>query len=311
MRLGIRKVVRKRIKYKLIYYFVTSIISIANLIPRKQWLYICGLIGNVFCLLAPKLRKQTEANLLIAYKNEKSLPEIKQLSRQVFIMLGKSGGFALRNIRGSGSEFQALSVTHGQQYGEEAFKSGRGVIFLTAHLGPFECIAHELSLRGYRPFIVGTPLRDPLLNGILVQNRTKFGAVCVERGKETHRIMKNIMTGGTMAILIDQDTRVKSVFVNFFGKPCSTPVGATVLALKTGAAVIPVFAHLNKWGNLEINYYPEVEMKRTGDEEKDIVTNTQTMTTIIENEIRKFPEQWVWMHRRWKTGEGALTGQRG
>lgn len=238
---------------------------------------------------------------MIAYDGEKTSSEIKALTRRVFTMLGKNTGLVLRNFTCSTSNFYAQSVTRGEEYAEEAFNRGRGVIFLTAHLGPFECIAHELSLRGYHPYIVGTSLKDPTLNKLLTGNRTKFGAVTIERGKETFRIMKNITTGGTMAILIDQDTRVKSVFVDFFGRPCATPVGATVLALKTGAAVIPVFAHLNDDGTQEIDYYPEVEMKRTGNEETDVVVNTQTLTTIIENEIRKFPEQWVWMHQRWKT----------
>jgi KDO2-lipid IV(A) lauroyltransferase len=233
----------------------------------------------------------------------KTTSEIKDLAQKVLIMLGKNAGSVLRNFTSSTSNFYAQSITRGEEYAEEAFKRGRGVIFLTAHLGPFECIAHELSLRGYHPFIVGTSLKDPNLNKLLIGNRTRFGAVAIERGKETLRVMKNITAGGTMAILIDQDTRVKSVFVDFFGKPCATPVGATVLALKTGAAIIPVFAHLNDDGTQEIDYYPEVEMKRTGDEETDVVTNTQTLTTIIENEIRKFPEQWVWMHKRWKTNK--------
>ena len=104
-----------------------------------------------------------------------------------------------------------------------------------------------------------------------------------------------------MAILIDQDTSVKSVFVNFFGKPCSTPIGAALIARKTRAAVVPVFSHLNKRGQHEIEYYRELTLQRTGNETEDITVNTQKLTTTIENEIRKFPEQWVWMHRRWKT----------
>jgi KDO2-lipid IV(A) lauroyltransferase len=291
---------RKRIKYKLLYYVVIGFIGIANLMPRKLWVSLCGSLGSLTGLLSRKLRMQIETHLSFAY-DEMKPDEIRAMTRKVFVMLGKNAGLVLREFTNSTADYYAQSVSHGEQHAEKAFKTGRGVIFLTAHLGPYECLAHELSLKGYRPFIVGTPLKDPLLNSLLMQNRTRFGAVAIDRGKDMYRIMKNITSGGTMAILIDQDTSVKSVFVDFFGKPCSTPVGATVLALKTGAAVVPVFAHLNENGTMAINYYPEVEITKTGDEEKDIVTNTQKLTTIIENEIRKFPDQWVWMHRRWKT----------
>lgn len=306
MRLNTKQI-RRKVKYKLLYGFVTAVIYTANVLPHKVWLLFCEALGKLLFRITPKLREQIKHHLSMAFANEKTPDQIKALTHDVFVMLAKNAGVVLRDFKNSASGFKQQSITYGVEHAEKAFYSGRGVIFLTAHLGPFESIAHDLSLRGYHPYIVGTPLKDPELNKLLTKNRSKFGAVAIERGKETYRIMKNISTGGTMAILIDQDTSVKSVFVNFFGRSCSTPIGATVMALKTGAAIIPVFAHLNKHGMKEITYYPEVEMKRTGNESEDILVNTQTLTTIIENEIRKYPEQWVWMHRRWKTKPKAET----
>ena len=216
-------------------------------------------------------------------------------------MLVKNAGVVLRQFLIPRERFYQQTIVHGANHAKEAFSSGRGVIFLTAHLGPFECLAHELAIRGYNPYIIGTPLKDRMLNELVNANRAKFGGVVIERGKETYRVMKNLMAGGTMAILIDQDTSVKSVFVDFFGTPCSTPAGAVMIAMKTGAAVIPVFSHLNTKGQHEVDYYKEVKLQTTGNESNDIQTNTQTLTTIIEKQIRKYPDQWVWMHRRWKT----------
>ncbi len=295
------KAARKRIKYKLLKNFVVVLLHTASWTPRKVWLALCGSLGQVAWALFGSQRALTEEHLTLAYGSEKSAGEIRKLARQVFRGLGRNAGWVLRNARSSRERFEKESIRHGEHYADEAFKSGRGVIFLTAHLGPFECLAHEFALRGYQPFIVGTRLKDPVLNDMLTASREKFGAVSIERGKETYRTMKHLRSGGSMAILIDQDTVVKSVFVDFFGKSCATPVGATLIALKTGAAVIPVFSHLNSDGFLEINYYPEVRLERTGNEEEDLVVNTQILTTIIENEIRKHPEQWVWLHKRWKT----------
>jgi Kdo2-lipid IVA lauroyltransferase/acyltransferase len=116
--------------------------------------------------------------------------------------------------------------------------------------------------------------------------------------------MKNLKSGGCMIILIDQDTKVKSRFVNFFGMPCATPIGAAVIAMKTGAAVIPLIIHMRDDLIQEINCYPEIAMTHTGNDEEDMIVNTQKMSDATEDEIRKHPAQWVWMHERWKTKPG-------
>ena len=107
-----------------------------------------------------------------------------------------------------------------------------------------------------------------------------------------------------MALLIDQDTKVKSRFVNFFGKMAATPVGATVLAMKTGASVVPTFVYLGEDWKQHMHILPEIPMHLTGDDETDMVYNTQILTNFIEDTIRKHPEQWVWMHGRWRTKPG-------
>ena len=300
VRKGMKKMIRA-VKYKLLYGFVVFVIAVSNEMPRRVWLFLCSGLGNLLYYLAPGIKRQIQVNLTSAYKDEKSAREIQVLAKQVVIMLVKNAGVVLREFLISRDRFYTETVVSGTEHAERAFQKGRGVIFLTAHIGPFECLAHELSISGYNPYIIGTPLKDAMLNELINSNRTKFGAVVIERGKETYRVMKNIIAGGTMAILIDQDTSVKSVFVDFFGMPCSTPAGAAIIALKTGAAVVPVFSHLNEHGKHAVDYYHEVHLQTTGNDTEDIIANTQTLTAIIEKQIRRFPEQWVWMHRRWKT----------
>jgi KDO2-lipid IV(A) lauroyltransferase len=295
----------RTVKYKVLYRIVVLIIELSNEIPRRIWLSFCTGLGILVYYTASGLRRQIKKNLTAAFKFEKSPGEIDILTKLVVIMMAKNAGLVLREFLITRETFNQQTIVRGAEHAERAFRTGRGVIFLTAHIGPFESLAHELSISGYNPYIIGTPLKDAMLNELVNANRAKFGAVVIERGKETFRVMKNIMSGGTMAILIDQDTSVKSVFVDFFGMPCSTPVGAALIASKTGAAVVPVFSHLNSKNQHEIEYYPEVSLKTTGDDRQDILINTQTLTSIIETEIRKFPDQWVWMHRRWKTQNTA------
>ena len=97
-----------------------------------------------------------------------------------------------------------------------------------------------------------------------------------------------------------QDTKVQSPF-ELFGKPASTPVGATVLAMKTGAAFVPTYVYLGEDWKQHMHILPEIPMTITGDEEADVVRNTQVLTNFVEDVVRKYPDQWVWMHRRWRT----------
>jgi len=293
---------RKKIRYSIILGLVRFTIFISKFFPRKVWLALFGYLGRIGYYFASHSRKLTIKHLTIAFGNEKSPQELKSLSREVFVMLAKNASDVIRTFNTTDIEsFKKLRVVHGAEFAEQAYARGKGVIFLTAHCGAFELAATEMAIRGYKPLIIGTPLKDSRLSEIVWRQRSKLGAVAIERGKESIRLLKTLKSGGTIGILIDQDTRVKSVFVDFFGKPCATPIGATLLALKTGAPIVPIFFHLREDGIQEANFYPEVELIRTGNEEEEIRINTQKLNDLIEAEIRKHPAQWVWMHERWKT----------
>jgi KDO2-lipid IV(A) lauroyltransferase len=278
---------------------------ISGLMSRSAWLKFCGTLGRLSSVFTANSRKRVVAHLTMVYGKEKTPEEIKALSKKVFKMLGMNAGDIIQSVNiSSQQDFEKFRVINGVEHAEAAHKKGKGVIFLTAHIGPFEYIATELAFRGYKPLIVGTKLKDQRLNDLLASNRNKFGAQLVERGKDTVKLVKNLKLGGTMIILIDQDTKVKSRFVNFLGYPCATPIGATIMALKTGAAVVPMFLHQREDFKIEINCYPELEMTVTGDDETDLIVNTQKLSDVTEQEVRKYPEQWVWMHERWKTKPG-------
>ncbi len=295
------KNIRRKIRYRVIYILVRIMIVFSNLMPRKWWLTVCGKLGGLAYYFAKRSRKIVFNNLKMAYAGEDEAFR-KSLARKTFVMLGRNAGDVLRAFPITDYErYQKFRIIEGEHFLEEAFKKGRGVLFLTAHLGAFEFVATEMAFRGYKPLIIGTAMKDERLTELLWQQRSKLGATAIERGKETVRLIKTLKSGGTVAILIDQDTKVKSVFVDFFGHACATPIGAALLALRTGAAVVPVFVHMGNEGMQYITCYPEVKIEQTGDEEEDIRVNTQKFTSIIEQEIRKYPEQWVWMHERWKT----------
>lgn len=296
----------KKIKYGALYWLVRSLIFIANIFPRKLWLRFCGFLGKIAYHVVSDAREKTILNLGFAYSGEKSSREVLQMSKEVFRMLGRNGGEILRAIRiKSLDQLNKILVTHGYENFEKARDKGKGVIFLTCHLGAFDLQITNMALRGLKPNIIGTPLKDERLNELLFDYRNANGAIAVERGKETLRLLKALKSAGSVAILIDQDTKVKSRFVNFFGTPAATPVGAAILAIKTGAAVVPTYVYLDEsdWKQ-HMHILPEIPAVITGDEEKDMVENTRIYTKFIEDTIRKYPTQWVWMHERWKTRPG-------
>ena len=298
------KAVRRTIRYTLVYGLIRMMIWISNLMPRGLWLSICGWLGTLSYYLAKKTRKLSLQHLGMAFP-EKSQSEITTIAKRSFKMLGKNAGDVIRAAQlNSLAAMEKIIVTHGYDNFENTVKKGKGIVFVASHLGAFDLQVKNMALRGLKPNIVGTPLKDKKLNDLMWEYRNAQGAVAIERGKETFRMIKVLKSGGTVALLIDQDTKVKRVFVDFFGMPAATPAGATILAMKTGASVLPTYIHLGGDGKQHMHFLPEVPMRISDSEEADIVYNTQVLTKCIEDWIRKYPDQWVWMHERWKTKPG-------
>lgn len=298
------KAFRRSVRYTLVYWMIRFMIWISGVVPRRTWLKICGGLGAVAWHFAAETRRLTVRHLALAFP-QKTPSEITRLARNTFRMLGKNAGDILRSSRVKDlAGLEKFLVTHGLEHYEKAHAKGKGVIFLTCHLGAFDLQITNMAMRGLDPNIIGTPLKDKRLNDLLWNYRNLHGAIPIARGKETFRMIKVLKSGGSVALLIDQDTKVKTVFVDFFGKPAATPVGATVLALKTGAAVVPTYIYLGDDNLQHMHILPEIPMVVTDNEEHDIHFNTQVLTNFIEEKIREHPDQWVWMHERWRTVRG-------
>lgn len=298
------KQARRKVRYTLLYVLLRVMILLTFLVPRKVWLRMCGFLGGIYYAFAGKPKAIAYANLRLAY-SEKSASEIKAMARAVFVKLGANAGEVIRGFRiNAEADLDAIRVHNGMEHLKEAYSEGKGIVLLTAHIGAFDLLGTELAMRGYNPMIITAKMKDPRLNELLLEQRTRFGAQPVERGREMLKLMRCLKSGGLVMILIDQDTRVKSRFVNFFGKPCSTPVGAALLAQRTGALVVPLFIHLRADLMQQVVCYPPALMETSGDEERDLIFNTQKLTDIVEREVRNHTTQWVWMHERWKTRPG-------
>ncbi|MEM6842652.1 MAG: lysophospholipid acyltransferase family protein [Bacteroidota bacterium] len=294
---------RKRIKYKLLYRFVLGLLWLASHFPRKWVLGIYGLLGRLAYRLFPNERKIIAKNLNYALGEEAKAIDKQQFSKTLFRKLAKNVAdiFISHSFRSS-ADLENIIEVEGFEHFEQAYQRGKGVIMLGPHLGAFEMVASYISSHGYKLNIVGRKLKNPTLDKLLVNHRTQFGAKSIYSQEGVLTLVRALKRGEVMAILIDQDVKwAKGIFVNFFGKPTYTPIGAAWLAQSTQAAVVPMAIHRLPNEQHKITVLPEVEIAKTGNTEVDLQTNTQRFSDVLEKLIRMDLTQWVWMHERWKT----------
>ena len=186
---------------------------------------------------------------------------------------------------------------------QTALDRGKGVLFLTAHLGAWELSAFAHSLHGHPLHVVMRPMDNALLDQMIRTYRTMHGNKTVDKDDFVRGLIGAMRAGETVGILMDTNmTPPQGIFVDFFGIPACTASGMARIALRTDAAVVPGFTVwdpiLRKY---RLKFDPAVELIRTGNDEADIMANTALFTKIIEDYVRKYPGQWLWVHRRWKT----------
>jgi len=206
----------------------------------------------------------------------------------------------------------ALSDLEGVEHLKAARAAGRGVVAPSGHLGNWEIQAvASVPLVG-NVAMIARPLDNPALDRRLVGLRTATGNTVIYKQKALAQVLRTIREGGVVAILIDQNMQEKDgIFVPFFGRPACTTTVAAAVALKTGCAIVPVRCLLQPNGRYRMVYGPPVEWAGTGRRDEDVAGLTRHLTSIIEAWIRETPEQWLWLHRRWKTQSGPARDRAG
>lgn len=204
--------------------------------------------------------------------------------------------------RASAEEIRARVRYDGVEVYESIRAAGRPVVILTGHVGNFDLMALAHSAHGHPLSFLARPMDSPLVYELLNDMRRRFGNEVLDKkgsGKDAFRVLRS---GGVLGILGDQNaTREEGEFVQFFGRPACTHVSIAKLALKTKAAIVPAFISRDTDGFHTIHVGPVIEPVSTGHPREDAITTTQEVARVTEDVIRRFPEQWLWGHRRWKT----------
>jgi Kdo2-lipid IVA lauroyltransferase/acyltransferase len=296
----------ERLQYAVAWTFV----KVLGALPRPLARWIAGSATRLLLLLLPKLRKTAEFNLALAFP-EWTEQQRRAVMKRMTRNLGWMAAEFARMPQYTKKNIQNVVVLDGHENFLAGQSRGKGVLYLTGHIGAWELSSYAHALYGFPLHYMARPLDNKPLDALVNEYRGLSGNKPIYKNEAARVMLRVLKDAGTVGILADQNTMPEEgVFVDFFGVPACTTSGLARVALHTDAAVVPGYAfwdeNLRKY---RLRFEPPVELVRTGDTERDVLENTQRFAKVLEQIIRKYPEQWVWIHARWKNrpkGEAAL-----
>lgn len=271
-------------------------------LPRRYNWKLAEFLGRVWFLVDTTHRRIALNNLELALRDELEKRERKNIARRNFVHLSRVV-LELPYLRKlTAEEIDGFVTFFGLEHFNAAVQKRRGLLILASHFGNWELMALAFSLR-YRPInIVIRPLDNPFLDGLINTIRTRGGNQMIEKKGSIRKILHLLAAGEPVAMLIDQNLAwYDGVFVPFFKEIACTNKALASLALRTDAPVIPAYNVRQRDGSYRIVVEPEVELVKSGNKRRDVEENTARFNKVIESYVRRHPEQWFWVHQRWKT----------
>jgi KDO2-lipid IV(A) lauroyltransferase len=258
-------------------------------------------LGPILRRLDAKHRRIVQENLIRAFGNEKSESERRTIEIRVFENLVRILLEIGWSMKQKPEDFRKCLRVRGFTNFKEAHGRGKGVLFLTAHVGNWEILPVLGSLYRFPVNVLYRPLDYDPLDRLVRKMRSRFGARMVPTARAARKVLSCLHRGEIVAILLDQNVDwYEGVFVDFFGHRACTNKGMALIALKTGAPVLPIFL-IRADNGYAVEIGAPLPLIRTGDKTRDIEANTQLYNDAIERFIRRYPDQWFWVHQRWKT----------
>lgn len=275
--------------------------GVRALLSRLPWSAVQRLgwgLGRLGWWVSRRDRERSLAHLALAFP-ELSDNERRRLARACLRHQGMNLTECLHLLGRDPREVERHVTVEGWDEVEALRRAGRPIVLLTAHVGNWELLGPVVNARGLQLWAVVRGLDEEGLQEMLIRLRRHFGSKIIERGapgaaRKLLQALRGREGDRALCMLIDQDTKVEGVWVPFFGRPAFTPVGAAKIALRQDAAVVPAFLERLDDGSHVARFHPPLDLP---DDETEA---TASMTATIEEQIRRRPEQWVWMHRRWR-----------
>lgn len=284
------------------YAAARTLLTGLGLMPRAAAVAAGIAMARGFYRFSSRLRRTGERNLELAFP-ELGERERRRILRGAFQNLGRLLGEFSQLNRTTPERLRRFIICEGLENLEAARRRGRGVILFTGHLGAWELSSFALAAFGYPMSFLVRRIDNPKVEALAERTRTRFGNRSIDKRAAARPMLRILREGGTLGLLVDLNTLPhEGLFVDFFGIPASTTASLATLALRTGAAVLPVFV---PWHEEQKRFVLRIdtplEIESTGDMERDVLELTSQFTSVIEKYVRRFPEQWLWIHKRWNT----------
>jgi len=297
---------RQRLEYAAAWPFIKILGTLPRPLARA---FAIGLALIVYRLHS-RLRRVGMRNLAMVFP-EKSEAERARILRGEFISLGRQLAEVCHFPQYTLDNVNEVVVYDGFENYQQAHARGKGVLLFAGHFGGWELSSFVLSMHGHWMHVLMRGMDNQYLGRLILHYRTMHGNTAVDKDDFVRGLLSAMRANEVVGMLIDTNmTPPQGIFVDFFGIPACTASGMARIALKTDAAVVPTFTIWDRdLGKYRLRFDPALELVRTGDLEADIKANTQMFTKVIEDYVRKYPDQWLWVHRRWKTrpeGEKGL-----
>jgi KDO2-lipid IV(A) lauroyltransferase len=284
--------------------------GLARVLPRRALLGLGGLVGSVASRFESARRGVTLSNLRAALGEQLEEPQLRRIARACWRHFGRIS-FETLGLRVSPESIADFVEVEGLEHARAAYAKGRGVLLFTGHYGHWELLNLVHGALGMKMTVVVRPIDNPWIDRTINALRRRTGNEVIRKRDAAREMLRTLRAGGAVGLLIDQDARHQGVFVPFFGRPASTTPALALVALRTGVPVIPFYCRPVGDGRYRLTYEPPVELPSGEDREDDVVRLTARCTAILESWVRREPEYWLWMHRRWKTRPEDTTNRRG
>src|SRR5437660_1655275 len=283
------------------YGLARFMLAVFASLPLKVAMRVAASLAVCFSWFAWRLRRHGERNLEIAFP-ELAMRERRLLLRRAFGNLGRLLG-VFSQFSNDSQRLQELIVCEGLDHLRQARAAGRGVILFTGHVGAWELSSFALSLFGYPLSFLVRRIDNPKIEALVDRARTRSGNRTIDKRSAVREMLQILQNRGTVGILVDLNTLDReAIFVDFFGVQAGTTFMVAKLALRTGAAVLPVFAPWDKKRKcFRLKIDEPLSFRSSGDQTEDVRSLTQLYTAVVEKYVRRYPDQWLWIHRRWKT----------
>ncbi len=279
-----------------------SLLGAIGALPLETSMRFGKSFGSFLAKKFPRMQKTARRNLEIALP-ELSEQEKEKIVHGTFESLGRHLGFVAHFRKFELEDIRNLIEVVGKEHFDEAHASGRGILFFTGHFGSWEVFNLLPPAFGYGMNILVRRIDNLLIENFVDNLRTRFGSTTLDKTKSARTMFRVLEHGGLLGILADLNVQEKEgVFVDFFGVPASTTISIAKLALKTNAVVLPAFAVWEESKKKYVVYLePPIDYEKTENSEADILNLTQKITNVVEKYVRRYPEQWLWIHKRWNT----------